>query len=201
MTVSELNKELGNIDLYLLDLILKGSVSSDMKILDAGCGEGRNLMYFINNGFDIHGVDTNPMAIKMLQMIAKGMDKDRFVVSSIEEMPFQPNSFNFIICSAVLHFAHNHAHFHGMMSKLAEVLKSQGVLFIRMTTDIGAKNLMTERGNGIYSLADGTERYVLLQDDVLSVLEKYHLKLVTNLKSVVVVDQRSMGTLVLQKID
>ena len=61
----ELNKLVGNVDIYLLDHILKGTFEGKIKLLDAGCGEGRNLKYFINNGFDIYGVDSNPMAIKM----------------------------------------------------------------------------------------------------------------------------------------
>ncbi|WP_332912670.1 hypothetical protein [Algoriphagus boritolerans] len=57
MEVTELNQLLGNVDIYLLDQILKGRFSKEMKILDAGCGEGRNAVYFINQ------------AIKSLELI------------------------------------------------------------------------------------------------------------------------------------
>lgn len=199
MTPAELNKELGNIDLYLLDLILKGKISTTSKILDAGCGEGRNLIYFINNGFDVYGVDINPMAIKMLQMIAKGMKNERFQVSSIEKMSFETNTFDFVICNAVLHFATGHSHFHQMMDKLTEVLKPHGNLFIRMTTNKGLSNEVNEKGDGIYLLPDGTDRYLLEEDKMEELLQRYNLKYLELPKSVLVANQRSMGVFVLQK--
>ncbi len=39
MDINELNKLLGNIDLYLLDQILKGRFTKELMILDAGCGD------------------------------------------------------------------------------------------------------------------------------------------------------------------
>lgn len=199
MTPAELNKELGNIDLYLLDLILKEKISATSKILDAGCGEGRNLIYFINNGYDVYGIDINPMAIKMLQMIAKGMEKERFQVSSIEKMSFETNTFDFVICNAVLHFATGHRHFHQMMDKLTEVLKPHGNLFIRMTTNKGLSKEVNEKGDGIYLLPDGTERYLLKGDKMDELLQRYNLKYLELPKSVLAANQRSMGVFVLQK--
>ena len=63
MTVKNLNSKLGNIDIYLLDQILKGRFNKGMKILDAGCGEGRNLIYFMREGFTVYGIDENHLAI------------------------------------------------------------------------------------------------------------------------------------------
>lgn len=53
MNIAALNKLLGNIDIYLLDQILKGRFTKEMRILDAGCGEGRNLIYFLHEGFQV----------------------------------------------------------------------------------------------------------------------------------------------------
>ena len=52
-SIKELNHLLGNIDIYLLDQILKDRFKKSFKILDAGCGEGRNLIYFVRNGFKL----------------------------------------------------------------------------------------------------------------------------------------------------
>ncbi len=40
MNFQDLNKEIGNIDIYLLDQILKGRYQQTHRILDAGCGFG-----------------------------------------------------------------------------------------------------------------------------------------------------------------
>ena len=199
MTVAELNKELGNIDLYLLDQVLKGKIDKSMKILDAGCGEGRNLVHFINNGYEVYGVDANLAAIRMLQMVAKGYEKERFQVSSIEKMIYPPNTFDYIISSAVLHFAKGHGHFDEMMSKMVEVLKPGGTIFIRMATDMGIGDEIIEKGDGVYNLPDVTERYLFKEENMEGFLKKHKLKPLENPKSVIVVNQRSMGVFVLQK--
>jgi hypothetical protein len=49
--IKELNQLLGNIDIYLLDQILKARFEKHCKILDAGCGEGRNLIFFVRNEY------------------------------------------------------------------------------------------------------------------------------------------------------
>ena len=80
-----------------------------MKILDAGCGEGRNLIYFLNQGYDVFGVDKNPDAIRILQFVAKSInpkiDKKKFITADLVEIPFPDNNFEMIISSAVLHFS------------------------------------------------------------------------------------------------
>src|SRR5690606_35388249 len=76
MEISALNKLLGNIDIYLLDQVLKGRFTREMKILDAGCGEGRNTVYFLKEGFQIFGVDHNPVAIQMARIQAQTIRQD-----------------------------------------------------------------------------------------------------------------------------
>jgi 2-polyprenyl-3-methyl-5-hydroxy-6-metoxy-1,4-benzoquinol methylase len=92
MEVSKLNELLGNIDIYLLDQILKGRFTKEMKILDAGCGEGRNCIYFLHEGYQIFGVDANPIAIQMARIYANTInptyDTLRFQVATVQDMPF-----------------------------------------------------------------------------------------------------------------
>jgi len=57
----------GNIDIYLFDQLLKGTYDHCEKILDAGCGEGRNLVYFLRNGFEVFGVDQRPKRFSKLR--------------------------------------------------------------------------------------------------------------------------------------
>ena len=51
--VSELQARFGQIDIYLFDQLLKGRIAPGMRILDAGCGRGRNLVYFLQAGHDV----------------------------------------------------------------------------------------------------------------------------------------------------
>jgi SAM-dependent methyltransferase len=57
MKEDNLQELFGNIDIYLFDQLLKGRFFSGMRVLDAGCGTGRNLVYFLRNGYQVFGVD------------------------------------------------------------------------------------------------------------------------------------------------
>lgn len=47
----------GGIDIYLFDQVLKGRLVPGMRLLDAGCGGGRNLNYFFRSSFDVCAID------------------------------------------------------------------------------------------------------------------------------------------------
>lgn len=202
MTTQQLNKYLGNIDLYLLDQILKGEIRPDAKILDAGCGEGRNLIYFLNNGFEVEGIDQNEDAIRMLQFIIGSnythYPKKHFQVGQLSELPYTKSQFDYVICSAVLHFAQSEEHFWSMMNELNRVLNINGSLFIRMTSDIGL-NGHTHLSNGRYHLPDGSQRFLITEKIIKSILEEFNYSKLEPIKTVIVENQRCMTTLVLKK--
>jgi len=62
-----LREQFGDIDVYLFDQLLRGRIVSGMKVLDAGCGSGRNLMFLMRAGFDVCGVDESEEAIAAVQ--------------------------------------------------------------------------------------------------------------------------------------
>lgn len=188
MHYSELNKAVGNIDIYLLDQILKGRFEGKNRVLDAGCGEGRNMTYFLNNGYDVYGIDSNPLAVKMLHMMHKTMPKDNFLEGKVEKLPWKDNFFDSIICSAVLHFAPDRDTFYTMVNELARVLNQHGVLFIRMASTIGLEKT-----------DDDTFSYLLTPEDIDRLINSSAFAKIEPVKTVVVEDQRSMATLVLSK--
>lgn len=204
MKPSELNQLLGNIDLYLLDQILKERFSTEMKILDAGCGEGRNAVYFLNSGFQIFGVDQEELAIQYLHYVTKslnpGYDAHRFQVGRMEEIPFHTEAFDAVICSAVLHFAKSEVHFWKMMEEMFRILKPGGILWFRMCTSFGGISEQSEDlGDGRYLLPDGSERFVLQQKHLEKILE-IGFQFLEAPKTVLVLGQREMGVFVMEKI-
>ena len=198
-----LNKELGNLDIYLLDQILKGRYEKENRILDAGCGEGRNLIYFLNNQFDVYGIDKNESALQMLKFLAGSIDPSfdptRFSVGYIDQLPYENCHFHHIICSAVLHFAANECHFKAMMGELVRVLKPNGSIFIRMASNIGLENKVTALGNDQFQIPDGSVRFLLTRQLLKELMETHRLVLLEPLKTVNVQDQRCMSNLLLQK--
>ena len=53
----DLRSRFGEIDIYLFDQILKGRFDRRRKVMDAGVGDGRNLIYFLSQGFTCFGID------------------------------------------------------------------------------------------------------------------------------------------------
>lgn len=201
-SIKALNHLLGNIDIYLLDQILKARFDHDFKILDAGCGEGRNLIYFLRNDYQVWGVDKNNDSIQMLKYLAKSIKKeyplDRFMSCKVENMPYADFKFDAIISSAVLHFAENPNHFLSMMEELVRVLKPGGILFARMATDVGMKDEIKPIGDGKYILPDGSIRFLLTKQLLKDMINHFGFEFIEPFKTVIVDNKRCMSTLVLK---
>ena len=131
MNLQLLKEHIEGIDIYILDLILKGRYQPGSKILDAGCGNGRNLKWFYAENFEIHGIDTNLKSLQTCKEVYK-LQHTNFIQATVEKTPYESNSFEHVICSAVLHFAKDVNHFYKMFEELLRVLKPDGVLFIRV---------------------------------------------------------------------
>ena len=185
-------------DIYLLDQIFKNRFQKDDIILDAGCGSGRNLTWFVNNDITIHACDSNIDAIKMAQE-RLGLPAEFFKQSVLEDLKYPDEKFDGIICSAVLHFAKSTDHFSAMFAELIRVLKPGGILFIRMTSTFGLPNNYIPKSEGRYLLQDGSERFLLTKTLLEDTLIKHQLTKIEPVKSVLVEELRSMTTLVLRK--
>lgn len=194
----------GNIDIYLFDQILKNRFHDKMRVLDAGCGGGRNLYYFLRNGFDVFGIDQNYDAIEhiksLAKMIAPNLPESNFQFSTIEKMSFEDNSFDLVISNAVLHFAENEDHFKAMCFEMWRVLKPQGVLFVRLASSIGIEKLIKPLGNGRYYLPDDSERFLVNENLLAEISVELGGIWLEPLKTTNVQNLRCMTTLVWQKI-
>lgn len=202
--MKNLQQLFGNIDIYLFDQLLKGTYSECRKVLDVGCGGGRNLIYFLQHGYDVYGIDPNPEAIAAVQELSKaltGEDKAaNFKVSFAETMPFTDQTFDLVICSAVLHFAQSPEHFEAMLTNMWQVIKPGGYLFARLASNIGIENLVQQLGNNRYLLPDGSERYLVTEQNLLDYTQKLNGYMHEPIKTTNVQNLRCMTTWCLQKL-
>lgn len=200
MELSTVNQYFGNVDIYLLDQILKNKFQPGMKVLDAGCGEGRNLTYFLNSGYDVYGVDIDASAVRALQFISGSIrpdiDRDHFQEGDIENLSYSNQIFDLVIASAVLHFARDDGHFLKMFGELVRCLKPGAMLFIRMASDIGIEEKVIPRRPGRFLIPDGTERYLLTRKMLNELETRYFLRYLEPVKTVNVNDIRCMTTLI-----
>jgi SAM-dependent methyltransferase len=197
-----LHDQFGAIDIYLFDQLLRGRIASGMRVLDAGCGSGRNLVYLLRQGFDVSAIDRDagPMAEvrQLAAALAPDLSASQFRVECIEACSFPDASFDVVLSSAVLHFARDDEQFEAMVGAMWRVLKPRGLLFCRLASRIGLEGARP-LGRNRYLLPDGSERYLVSADRLLTITDRLGATLLDPLKTTVVHDQRSMTTWVVRK--
>lgn len=202
-----LSEEFGNIDIYLFDQLLRGRVAPGMVVLDAGCGGGRNLVYFLRNssteGFEVFAADSDARAIaavrRMAVSLAPGLPSGNFRVEPVQAMSFASAMADLVISSAVLHFAADDDHFEAMLRGTWRTLKPGGLFFCRLASSIGIERQITQISGRRYLLPDGSERYLVDESLLNGWAERLGAGLADPLKTTVVQNQRSMTTWVLRR--
>ena len=193
----------GDIDIYLFDQFLKNRFSPEMHILDAGCGGGRNLVYFLRSGFRVFGIDQHAEAIeyvrRLAQTLAPDLPSENFRVASVEDLPFPDKTFDAVISSAVLHFADNEQHFNQMVQEMWRVLKPSGLLFVRLASTIGIEDKVEKITARRYLLPDGSTRFLVDEEMLILATENLGATLVEPIKTTNVQNLRCMTTWVIRK--
>jgi tellurite methyltransferase len=194
--------ELGNLDIYLLDQFLRGRLADRPKILDAGCGGGRNLVYFLRTGHEVFAVDPNPGAVASVRGLAAelrpDLPADNFRAGAIEECEFPEASFDVVLSVAVLHFAEDPAHFERMLQGSWRFLRPGGLFFCRLASTIGIEGRVTDLGSGRYRLEDGSDRFLVDEQQLLDWTRVLGGTLLDPIKTSVVQNLRAMTTWVIQ---
>ena len=193
----DLRREFGDIDIYLFDQLLKGRFDDRSRVLDAGCGDGRNLRYLLARGFSCWGVDRDPAALEHVRRLAEAVggevDPDRFQVADMDRLPWPDASFDAVVCSAVLHFADDAAHFERMVDELWRVLAPRGLFFARLASNIGLETVIGPGGRRV-RLPDGSDRFVVDEAMLLTLAARLGGQLADPLKTTVVQGMRAMTT-------
>jgi tellurite methyltransferase len=199
-----LREQFGQIDIYLFDQLLRGRISPGMRILDAGCGDGRNLVYLLREGYEVFGVDANPVAIDNVRglaaQLAPTLPAANFRAEPVEAMSFPDELAKFVISSAVLHFASDDDHFRSMLTGTWRTLKPGGILFCRLASSIGIESQIQRIRGRRFRLPDGSERYLVDAAILNKFAEELGGILLDPLKTTVVQNQRAMTTWVLRKL-
>lgn len=201
--MSELRERFGNIDIYLFDQLQKGRITSEMTVLDAGCGGGRNVVYLMRSGCAVFGVDGSADAIRAIRSlaaeVAPDLPPDNFKVAQVDALPFPDAEFNVVLCNAVLHFARDEAHFHSLLNEVWRVLAPGGLFFSRLASSIGIEDKIQSIEGRRYRLPDGSDRFLVDEEMLMSLTHELGGELLDPIKTTVVQGQRSMTTWVMRR--
>jgi tellurite methyltransferase len=193
----------GHIDIYVFDQILKGRITPRMRVLDAGCGSGRNSRYLMSAGAEVFGIDSDPAEVEGIRLLAAdlapALAEDNFRVSRLDDLPYPDHHFDAVICNAVLHFAEDEAEFEGMLGELWRVLATGGTFFARLASSIGFEGRSTHLRDRWYRLPDGTERFLVDEAYLERMRGTLEAQLLDPIKTTNVQNLRAMTTWVLRK--
>jgi SAM-dependent methyltransferase len=199
---AELHAQFGEIDVYLFDQLLRGRFDARRRVLDAGCGAGRNLPYFLARGFDIYAIDEDPAAIAaartLAARLAPALPADQIRQGTLHALPWPDGRMHAVICSAVLHFARDRVHFERMVDEMWRVLAPGGLFFARLASSIGIESAISDTV-GRVRLPDGSDRFVVDQQLLLDTTHNLRGSLLDPLKTTNVQNTRCMTTWVIEK--
>jgi SAM-dependent methyltransferase len=200
---SDLQNDFGEIDIYLFDQLLKGRFDSRKTILDAGCGRGRNIRWFLRNGFTVYGIDSDPAAIAHVRQVAAqlapSLPPAHFINDDLSQLHWRDRTMDAVISSAVLHFSRDEEHFGAMLEELWRVLKPGGLLFVRLASTIGLEVKPRWLDGRRARLPDGSERFVVDEKFLLAWTDTLGARLIEPLKTTNVQNQRCMTTWIFEK--
>ncbi len=203
--MSDLRSQFGDIDVYLFDQLLRGRLPPRSRVLDAGCGSGRNLVYLLQAGYEVFGLDQDATSIKTVQQLAARLaphlPAENFRVEAIERNSFPDQFADVVISNAVLHFARDDAQFATMLRATWRVLRPGGLLFCRLASNIGMEQAVTPIAGRWHRLPDGTERYLVDEALLMRFTRELEGELLDPIKTTVVQGQRCMTTWVVRKRD
>jgi len=193
----------GGLDIYLFDQLLKGRFDSGMRILDAGCGSGRNLVYFLRSGSEVCGVDESSEAIartrRLAAELAPQLPADNFRIEPVEHLSFPDSDFDVVLSSAVLHFAGSEDHWDLMIREMWRVLKPGGIFFARLASSIGMEDKVELIEGRRYHLPDGSDRFLVDEAMLIRVTAALGGELFEPIKTTLVQNMRAMTTWCVRK--
>jgi SAM-dependent methyltransferase len=202
--MSGLQDQFGQIDIYLFDQLLRGRIAPGMRILDAGCGSGRNLVYFLREKYEVFGADADRISIEAVRRLAAelspGLPAENFRLEPVEGMTFPDSFADVVLSSAVLHFAKNDGQFAAMLRGSWRMLKPGGLFFARLASSIGMEQLVTRVDGRRHRLPDGTERYLVDEPLLSEWTRELGGEALDPFKTTVVQGQRCMTTWVMRKL-
>ncbi|QTA81375.1 Radical SAM domain-containing protein [Desulfonema limicola] len=145
---------------FLIPLIKR--LSQKAKILDLGCGSGRDLLWLKNHGFEPVGFEQSPG----LAELARKLSGCRVIKGNFEEFDFSFFSFDaLIMIGSLVHVSHKD--FPDIFERITLSLCKKGYVLITL-----------KKGNGIKKSNDGRSFYLWQDNDLEQIFYKKNFKII-----------------------
>ncbi len=151
------------------------TISPATKLLDAGCGNGKYLS--VRKDCEVYACDTCP---SLIMSAAKKHTHANIILANIKSLPYFDNTFDYIICIAVLHHLTTEESRLKGLEELVRVVKPGGKIFLTVWATEACKPKWRHVGGTDYMVpwnhTDGTvyERFYHLfaEQDIINLIQK-----------------------------
>lgn len=147
-------------------------IKSQGKILDAGCGPGRDSAFFAEKGFQVVGID---LSGKLLEIAKQKASTATFLKQDFRNLDFSPSTFDGIwACASLLHL--KKIDIPNVLKKFYELLQPEGILFIMVKEGRGEADVQESISSNLsrhFTYFDREEISKLLKQTGFAIEEVY----------------------------
>lgn len=115
---------------WIKKIELEGILQKDGRVLDLGCGAGKDSMYFSSLGFEVDAVDRDISKIK--EGISEEDNKINIIEHDIENFEIQESAYSLIIAANSLPFLPSKDVIKDVLLRCVKGLNNSGVLYITL---------------------------------------------------------------------
>lgn len=152
--------------------------SNSQKILEVGCGQGRDAIYFSQLGFNVHAFDISANAIKSLSSVKERMNLNKLNVfehNVLEPLDFPEEYFDFIYSNLALQFF-DLKNLSKILKNISNVMKKNSSFLLSTKKEGDKYHKAGKKINDNAFENKGITRYFYPIDDLKSILsEQFHI--------------------------
>jgi ubiquinone/menaquinone biosynthesis C-methylase UbiE/chorismate mutase len=163
--------------LYKFFSVIKNK--SSKKVLDVGCGAGRNALMIQKLGYKIYGCDSNKKMVVVTKERLPLKVRKNITVSDMTSLPYEDNIFDYVVSNGVFHNALNLKDFCSSVKESSRVLKNNGCLVLNVFTfgDLKGEFIKGRMKKYFYLTKDSLPIILLPTIDLIKILSKNNFAL------------------------
>jgi SAM-dependent methyltransferase len=145
------------------------------RILELGCGQGRDTIFFASNGFDVYAIDASKVAIENINQKKgqKNISLDLRHFKARQALPYDSSYFDAVYSHMFYNMRFTDDELRSLFKESNRVLKNNGLLYFSVRSD---KDVLYSKGkkidNNIYEI-NGFQIRFFTRRQIQSFLEKY----------------------------
>ena len=171
------------VSLYWFDFFKEIKGAEKLRILDLGCGGGRNSEMIYKLKFDFYACDNYVGMVNETKerLSSLGLDRDvidtRISLCQMDKLPYESSFFDYIISHGVYHNAFNEDEYVEAIKESSRVLKKGGILCYNIFTskDLCQDMKLAKVNDTLYTTIDSLPMVLFSKKQFLKIAKKSNL--------------------------